>query len=187
VDDQRLLKDWRKGRPAAAQALVERYYPRMLNLFYRLTGAREPAEELTQELFVRLTRHIARQQEVDDLAGWLYRVGYNLWNDWARRTVTARSKGITQAGGDEELSGLAGPETVEAQAVAHWEREAVRAAVLELSPAHREVVVLCYYQGLPYQEIADITGVPIGTVRSRLHYAVKQLRDRLGINDEGGD
>jgi RNA polymerase sigma-70 factor (ECF subfamily) len=180
VDDQQLIELWRSGRPEAARRLVDQYYPRMLNLFYRLTGTREHAEELTQELFVRLTRQVAGQQHVDDLAAWLYRVGYNLWNDWARRTVTAREKGITRSGGDDELSRLAGFDSVERIALSHWERDAVRQAVLELAPAHREALVLSHYQELSYQEIATLTGVPVGTVRSRIHYAVRQLRARLG-------
>lgn len=180
MDDQTLIAQWQRGRPEAARALAQRYYPRMLNLFYRLTGTRTDAEELTQELFVRLTRQVARRQRIDDVAGWLYRVGYNLWNDWARRRVTARVKGIATAGGDVEIAGLAGPETVEAAALARWERDAVRQAVLDLSPEHREVLVLSHYQELSYKEIAAITGVPIGTVRSRIHYAIQHLRTRLG-------
>ncbi|MDB4896127.1 MAG: polymerase, sigma 29 subunit, SigE [Firmicutes bacterium] len=167
--------------------LVDRYYPRMLNLFYRLTGTREQAEELTQELFVRLTRHVAGQQQVENVAAWLHRVGYNLWRDWVRRMVTAREKGITAEGGDAEIARLAGPNAVEAAALSHWEHAAVRKAVLTLSPAHREAVVLHYYQGLSYLEIAEITAVPVGTVRSRIHYAITQMRGRLGPQAEGGN
>lgn len=187
MDDQACIAQWRQGRPEAARALVDRYYPRMLNLFYRLTGRREYAEELTQELFVRLTRHVAGQQQVENVAAWLHRAGYNLWRDWVRRTVTARQKGITTDGGDAEIARLPGSNNVEATAMSHWERDAAREAVLLLSPAHREAVVLCYYQGLSYQEIATITDVPIGTVRSRVHYAIEQLRGRLGLSTAGGN
>lgn len=187
MDDRECIVRWRQGHPEAARMLVDRYYPRMLNLFYRLTGTREPAEELTQELFVRLTRHVAGQQQVANVAAWLHRVGFNLWRDWVRRTVTAREKGITAEGGDEAIARLAGPNAVEAEALLHWERDAVRESVLTLSPAHREAVVLHYYQGLSYLEIAEITAVPVGTVRSRIHYAVTQLRGRLGPQAEGGN
>ena len=186
VDDRDLIERWRRGQPDAARTLVGQHYPRILNLFYRLTGTREEAEELTQDLFVRLTRHVAGNEQVEDLAAWLHRVGINLWRDWVRRTMTARQKGITTAGGDEEILRSQAPEEVEAAAMAHWERDVVRQAVLELSEAHREVIVLFYYQGCSCAEIAALTGMPVGTVRSRIHYATQRLYTRLGPNGEGG-
>lgn len=186
MDDRDLIERWRRGQPDAARTLVGQHYPRILNLFYRLTGTREEAEELTQDLFVRLTRHVAGNEQVEDLAAWLHRVGINLWRDWVRRTMTARQKGITTAGGDEEILRSQAPEEVEAAAMAHWERDVVRQAVLELSEAHREVIVLFYYQGCSYAEIAALTGMPVGTVRSRIHYATQRLYTRLGPNGKGG-
>ncbi|MGE5672658.1 MAG: RNA polymerase sigma factor [Mycobacterium leprae] len=183
-EEQQLIERWRRGSHEAAHALVQRHYPRLLNLFYRLTGERSEAEELTQELFVRLTGYIVRGGRVESLTAWLNQTALNLWRDRARRAILARTKGIAAAGGDEVLERLSGGEPVEATVLGHWERDAVRQALLDLSPPHREAIVLYHYQQLTYAQIADLTGVPIGTVRSRIHYAVDQLRRRLA--GEGG-
>lgn len=182
--DSDLLTRWRRGSPEAAQTLVQQHYPRMLNLFYRLTGTREQAEELTQDLFVRLTQQVIGDRPVDNLGAWLHTTALNLWRDQVRREITARNKGITTAGGDEEVEHVQAPDQVEAAVVAAWQQETVREAVLALGPRHREVVVLYYYQGLTYEEIARIAGIPVGTVRSRLHYAIAQLRTRLDLAEE---
>lgn len=184
--DRELIGAWRSGRADAARELVRRHYPRMLGLCYRLTGSREPAEELTQEVFVRLTRHVAAGTPIDNLEAWLHRTALNLWRDQARREITAREKGITPSGGDEVIGRCPAPVGVEDTVMRDWLRDAVRRAVVGLSPPHREVVVLHHYEGFTYAQIADLTGIPLGTVRSRLFHALRQLRDHLGPAAERG-
>lgn len=182
--DGLLISRWKSGDAEAARSLVQRHYPRTLNFLYRLTGARDPAEELTQDVFVRLTRQVFSGAEpVSDLPAWLRRVALNIWRDWVRHQARSREK---RAGGEEALDLLPSSDTVEPAALDHWLRDAVRAAVLELDPKHREVLVLCHYQGLTPAQAAEILGVPVGTVRSRIHYAVDKLRRRLGPAAEGG-
>lgn len=187
--DQELLERWqRDGNAADAHVLVQRHYSRMLNLFYRLTGTRSQAEELTQDLFLRLTEQVARGRAIQQLGAWLNATALNLWRDRIRRELRARAKGITYSGGDEEIQNLmvsASPVNLEAEVHASLEQQAVRDAVLRLAPKHREVVVLHHYQGLQYEEIARALGIPVGTVRSRLHYAVDELRARLFPVQEG--
>jgi RNA polymerase sigma-70 factor (ECF subfamily) len=186
LNERELIDRWRQGDSDAAHDLVARYYPRMLALFYRLTGTRDQAEELTQDLFVRLTRHVSQGNHVDYVAAWVNRTALNLWRDQVRRAINARDHGITANGGDEALLHCQGPDLVEDVAITHMEHDVVRNAILELTPAHREAIVLYHYQGLPYDQIAAITDVPVGTVRSRIHYAIKQLRSRLEPDSKGG-
>jgi RNA polymerase sigma-70 factor (ECF subfamily) len=187
--DQELIEIWRRdGSATHANILVQRHYPRMLNLFYRLTGTRSQAEELTQDLFLRLTEQVARGRAIQQLGAWLNATALNLWRDRIRRELRARAKGITYSGGDEEIQNLmVSPAhgNLEAEVDASLEQQAVRDAVLRLAPKHREVVVLYHYQGLQYEEIARALGIPVGTVRSRLHYAVDELRARLFQVQEG--
>jgi RNA polymerase sigma factor (sigma-70 family) len=179
-EDQNLIESWRRcGKGECAHALVKRHYPQILNLFYRLTGARAQAEELTQDVFVRLTEQVASGRPVNHLGAWLYTTALNLWRDRIRREVSARTKGITYAGGDEEIERAPAPEAVETSAHAALEKQAVRRAVLGLAPAQREVIVLYYYHEKTYEEISCTLGIPVGTVRSRLHYAVHALRSQL--------
>ncbi|MCL5676324.1 MAG: RNA polymerase sigma factor [Firmicutes bacterium] len=183
--DELLITRWRSGNAEAARTLVQRHYPRMFKLLYRLSGTRDQAEELTQELFARLTRRVSvSDKEVSNLQAWLYRAALNLWRDWVRREIYAREKGIK--GSNADIQDVPAPDAVEPAALERWLRDAVRAAILELDPQYREVLVLCYYQGLTSAEVAKLLGVPPGTVRSRTHYAIKQLRERLGPAAEGG-
>jgi len=184
--DRSLQARWRRGDAEAAQTIVTLHYPRMLGLLYRLSGTREQAEELTQELFARLTRHVRSVGPADNLGAWLYWAAVNLWRDQLRRAITARTRGITQSGGDDELARCQAPDNVEASLDASWHRDAVRQAVMDLEPRHREVVVLCYYQGLTYEETAAAVGIPVGTVRSRLHHAVAHLRRRFSYDGKEG-
>lgn len=184
--DEALLHKWRKGNAEAARLLVTRYYPRILNLFYRLTGTRETAEELTQDAFLRLTHQVARNPDVENLDAWLHRTAMNIWRDRARREILAREKGIAQSGGDMAIGAHPAPENVEDAVMVDWVRDAVRQAVLGLSPPLREAVVLHHYQGLSYAESASVMGVPEGTVRSRLYRAVQQLRECMGSDQQGG-
>jgi RNA polymerase sigma-70 factor, ECF subfamily len=177
LNDQDLLDLWRKqGGDEGAHALVERHYARMFNLFYRLTGNRSQAEELTQDLFMRLTEQIGRDAPIHHLGAWLHTSAMNLWRDWVRREATARSKGIAHSGGDEEIQHTP---TDTPSAYAAIEHQLVRRAVLSLESKHREVIALCHFQGLTYEEAAMALNLPIGTIRSRLHYALEALRERL--------
>lgn len=177
--DGLLIHRWRSGNSEAAVTLVQRHYPRTLNFLYRLTGARDQAEELTQEAFARLTRYVAGGEDIiDDVPAWLNRVALNLWRDWVRREARQRAQGLRD--GDAGLDTVPAPDAVEPAALERWLREAVRQAVLELDPKHREALVLCHYQGLSPGEAAALLGVPVGTVKSRIHYAVRVLRRRLG-------
>lgn len=184
--DRDLIGLWRSGQSTGARQLVHRYYPRMLGLCYRLTGTRDASEELCQELFARLTRQVAAGRPIDNLEAWLHRTALNLWRDRARREILAREKGITPSGGDEVLARCPTAGGVEESVMGGWLRDAVRQAILCLSPPHREVLVLHHYQGLTYLQIADLTGAPIGTVRSRMFHAIRQLREHLGPAAEGG-
>ncbi|MHB9144655.1 MAG: RNA polymerase sigma factor [Symbiobacteriia bacterium] len=183
--DGLLIHRWRSGSPEAAVTLVQRHYPRTLNFLYRLTGTRDQAEELTQEVFARLTRYVAGETDpIEDMPAWLNRVALNLWRDWVRREARQREKGMRD--GDADLAQLAAPDAVEPAALDRWLQQMVRQAVLELDPKHREVLVLCHYQGLSPGEAAALLGVPVGTVKSRIHYAVRVLRRRLGPVGQGG-
>jgi RNA polymerase sigma-70 factor (ECF subfamily) len=186
--DQELIETWRRdGNATHAHILVQRHYSRMLNLFYRLTGTRSQAEELTQDLFLRLTEQVARGRAIQQLGAWLNATALNLWRDRIRREQRARAKGIWYSGGDQEIQSLVPAQNAnrEAEILSSLEQQSVRDAVLRLAPKHREVVVLHHYQGLKYEEIARTVGIPVGTVRSRLHYAVDELRARLGHAQEG--
>ena len=177
--DDELIEGWFRGREECAQMLVGRYYPQMLNLLYRLTGARSQAEELTQDLFMRLTEQVAANRPIHHLSAWLYTAALNLWRDKARRQSIAHRVGMESDGSGKDPEETPTPTDGEAAIHAELDGEVARRAVLGLSPPYREVIVLFYYQERSYEKIASFLDIPVGTVRSRLHYAVEALRKRL--------
>lgn len=141
---------------------------------YRLTGNRDDAQDLVQEVLVRVRRGL-RNYRPGSLRGWLSRITTNAFLDEARR----RSRRPTAALPDDP--DLVLPPAPDAAETSDAERlpDHVQAALAELTPEFRVPVVLADVAGLSYAEIAEELGVPVGTVRSRIHRGRLALRERL--------
>lgn len=175
--DEWLAIRWADGDRAAMAALVRRYYQPLLSLFYRLTARRVEAEDLVQETWLRAMRSLKEPRGIA-VRPWLYRIASNLWRDEARKYIRRLAAGAATEPLEDDLD-LPAPHDVAGDVEQAEAIRRVRAALLELSPHHQEAVLLRYYQGLSYEEIAEVAGVPVGTVRSRLHHATQQLRLQL--------
>jgi RNA polymerase sigma-70 factor (ECF subfamily) len=160
--------------PPSWEDVVEAHSARVQRLAYRLTGNRADAEDLAQDVFVRAFRSLPKFRQ-GTLEGWLHRITTNLFLDEARRRARLRFDPVGVLG-DARLD-QAGPgatDPVDALLDAD-----VEDALAALSPELRSAVVLCDIEGLSYEEIASVLGVPTGTVRSRLHRGRAQLRRAL--------
>ncbi len=157
------------------QEVVERHSDRVFRLAYRLTGNRHDAEDLTQEVFVRVFRSLEGYTP-GTFEGWLHRITTNLFLDQARRKQRIRFDALS----DERADSLEGhlPEPGAAYADRTFDDDVER-ALATLAPDFRAAVVLCDVEGLPYEEIAEILGTKLGTVRSRIHRGRAQLRAAL--------
>ena len=155
--------------------IVERHSDQVFRLAYRLTGNRHDAEDLTQEVFVRVFRNLDRYTP-GTFAGWLHRVTTNLFLDQARRKQRIRFDALS----DERASRLtsSGPTPDVAYADQTFDDDVER-ALATLPPDFRAAVVLCDVEGLAYEEIAEILGAKLGTVRSRIHRGRAMLRTAL--------
>jgi RNA polymerase sigma factor (sigma-70 family) len=168
------------GERPTWDALVEQHAARVHRLAYRLTGNRADAEDLTQEVFVRVFRSFESfdwsRTSPGSVEAWLHRITTNLFLDSARRRARIRfdpiadgldAKGSLRAAASDRqvLDSLFDPD--------------VEAALAKLSPELRAAVVLCDVEGLSYEEIARVLGVRMGTVRSRIHRGRAQLRKAL--------
>ncbi len=152
--------------------MAERYRPRIYNVAYRLTGNAEDAADLTQDVFVRVLRNLHRYRP-GTFDGWLYRITKNLFLDQVRRRRRVKVEPLT----DEEWRAPQSDDPTPADVVERRTLEARLERGLRRLPAEfRLAVVLCDVEGLSYEEIADATGWPMGTVRSRIHRGRKQLR-----------
>lgn len=138
---------------------------RVYRLAYRLTGNQHDAEDLTQEVFVRVFRSLSNYTP-GTFEGWLHRITTNLFLDMARRRQRIRFEGLA----DDAAERLQGREPTPAQAFDDTNFDAdVQAALDALAPEYRAAVVLCDIEGLSYEEISATLGVKLGTVRSRIH------------------
>jgi len=154
---------------------VRDHSARVYRLAYRLTGNSHDAEDLTQEVFVRVFRSLDSYIP-GTFEGWLHRITTNLFLDMARRKQRIRFEGLA----DETEARLGGSEPTPAQAFddRHLDGD-IHAALMALAPEYRAAVILCDIEGLSYEEIADTLGVKLGTVRSRIHRGRAQLRQAL--------
>lgn len=154
--------------------LVRDHSDRVYRLAYRLTGNQHDAEDLTQDVFVRVFRSI-HTFKPGTLEGWLHRITTNLFLDGARRRQRIRMDALSVA--PEHVWGAAtGAGELHADGILDAD---VAAALEALTPEQRVAVVLCDIEGLSYEEISEVLDIKLGTVRSRIARGRAQLRDSL--------
>ena len=170
-----VLPDAAPWTPPSWDEVVRDHSARVYRLAYRLTGNVPDAEDLTQEVFVRVFRSLPTYTP-GTFEGWLHRITTNLFLDMARRRQRIRFEGL----GDDAAGRLSGDEPTPAQAfdARHLDGD-VQQALAALAPEYRAAVVLCDIEGLSYEEVASTLGVKLGTVRSRIHRGRAQLRVAL--------
>jgi RNA polymerase sigma-70 factor, ECF subfamily len=181
IDEQGLINACRAGKTEAYGVLVRRYQDRLFPTVLRLTGCAEDAHDLIQEAFLKAYEKLGRFHGESCFYTWVYRIAVNLALSGRRRkrpwlSLSEGPNGeLTEPSGDPKESDPSLP-------LERAERERiVQDALNALAPDHRAVVVMKEYDGLRYEEIAAVLGIPVGTVRSRLHRARCELRDRLRV------
>ncbi len=169
--------------PPTWEEVVRDYSAQVYRLSYRLTGNAHDAEDLTQDVFIRVFRSLHRFQP-GTFEGWLHRITTNLFLDGARRRQKIRFVGMTE--GSEERLPSSWPTPSERLADADLDHD-VAAALAALTPQFRAAVVLCDIEGLSYEEIGSVLDIKIGTVRSRIHRGRAQLRTALAHRRPTGE
>lgn len=164
------------------QELVRDHSAQVYRLAYRLTGNAYDAEDLTQDVFVKVFKSIHTFRP-GTLEGWLHRITTNLFLDQARRRQRIRMDALSVAP-DHVWGSTAGPEDDYVDAALDGD---VSAALKALSPEQRVAVVLCDIEGLSYEEIAAVLDVKVGTVRSRIARGRAALREALAHRAPTGD
>lgn len=186
VPDSELVAATLAGRTDAYATLVERHQRRLFLSLRRLIGADRDAEEIAQDAFVRAWENLRRFDPAYPFYPWLARNGVNLWHNRTRRTNREVPLGLRETDGDaagdeaEEWrwpDDGPSPETLADEARL---RERVWAAVDGLADVARQIVVMRHALELSYEEISAATGLPIGTVKSRLSRAREALAAALG-------
>jgi RNA polymerase sigma-70 factor (ECF subfamily) len=173
-DDLHLLERIRRGDTEGAAELFERYAPALLRFTDRMLSDRASAEEVTQEVFVKV---ISRAHQYDGRAGvasWLFAIAANACRDRRRRDRRAPVVPLDAAPEPRDRA-----ESVEAAIASTQRRRAVREALAGLSEEQREALVLARYHGMPYAEIAQTLGISVGAVKTRIFRAVESLKARF--------
>ncbi|CAN5630278.1 sigma-70 family RNA polymerase sigma factor [soil metagenome] len=184
-DDQPLIEACRAGDAQAFGELVRRHKDRLYAMLLRMTGCAEDAQDRLQDAFLLAFEKLDRFEGESSFYTWLYRIAVNVALSHRRkrrgpiRLSEVRPDGRPELSRDAEQSDPSLP-------LQRAERDAlIQSALNALAPDHRAVVVLKEFDGLRYEEVAAILGVPVGTVRSRLHRARQELRERLrGVVEE---
>jgi len=169
--------------PPSWDDIVRDHSARVFRLAFRLTGNRHDAEDLTQEVFVRVFRSLSSYRP-GTFEGWLHRITTNVFLDQARRKQRIRFDSLPEDFGDRLPGRIPAPDD---SYTADLFDADVEVALAELKPEFRVAVVLCDIEGLSYDEIASVLDVKIGTVRSRIHRGRAQLRKALAHRAPTGD
>jgi RNA polymerase sigma-70 factor (ECF subfamily) len=176
LDDTALVNAYLGGETRSFDVLVERYQTRLLNFVYRIVGDRERAEDLVQEVFVRVYRHLGRFDRSKKFSTWIYTIASNLAKNELRnrsRNPLVLFTSMTKGWEDEERplefeDPSSRPDDLFRK---RHVRELVESSVAQLPTHHREVFMLREIEGRSYEEIAEITDCNLGTVKSRLNRA----------------
>jgi RNA polymerase sigma-70 factor (ECF subfamily) len=177
--DQQLVKRCLQGDDYAWEAIVSSYAGRIFRLCYRYTNRRDEAEDLTQEIFIRVYQNLRSfRSETGSFQNWVLRLSRNLIIDRYRQ-----ARRFQQFGGSLELEGMhledlsrPSPQRKMEQAEAS---RIIRTALLTLSPENQEAIILRDLEGMGYQEMAEILGIPEGTVKSRISRGRMALAKQL--------
>lgn len=172
-----------KGDEAAFEQLLTQHEKSVYNLCLRMTGNPEDAMDVSQEVFLRVWKNLGSYQFDAAFSTWLFRIASNACIDFLRAKKRRNDVSLTmQDENDGEDKELAVPDETplpEEQLLAKEQQRAVMKAMSELPPDFREILQLRVVEGLPYEEIAEILDIKVGTVKSRLARARDQLRKNL--------
>jgi RNA polymerase sigma factor (sigma-70 family) len=179
VTDESLMRAVRDGDVGQLGPLFERYHARLFSFLYRMTGRRAAAEDLVQDVFVRILKYRATFRDEGRFDTWIFRIARNARADHFRRLAP-----------EEPLEGPVldrpspepGPGMRLEQA---RDRQRLECALARLRDDRRELIVLARYEAMPHDQIAEILGVEVGAVKVRLHRAVAELRDLFHEGPQG--
>lgn len=180
--EERLAGMARLGDQRAFGELVDLYKDKIYHLAYRMLSNRHEAEDIVQETFLRVYLHLDRYDAAHKFSTWIYRIGTNLCIDRLRKRRPSYSL-------DAELSATDGADgyamiasegrTPESELLLTETQQTVRRAIEQLPDKYKPIVILRYMQDLSLQEIGDILGLPVTTVKTRVHRGREFLRNKI--------
>ena len=178
--DEDLVIRSRGGDLDSFNQLILRWERPIFALAYRVIGREEDARDVCQETFLRAFRALPGFKGQAKFSSWVYRIALNLCRDWMRRQRRTPTVQMPEGADPEELAAQGGPAESIEDLVARRELSAVVAEAMALLPEEqRTAIVLKEYHGMTFQEIADLQGCPLSTVKTRLYQGLSVLRRHL--------
>ena len=171
TSDSELMRQVRGGRTAALATLFERHHARLYRYCLRMTGNRSAAEDLVQDVFMKMLKYKATFKDDSEFVPWMFGIGAQR----VPRALATHRPTITCA--DVDVDGTPQPEEAHEGPRHDGQDELVRRALLQLPADRREVLVLSRYEYKTYDEIAKVLECSVGAVKVRVHRAMKQLRE----------
>jgi RNA polymerase sigma-70 factor (ECF subfamily) len=182
LDDAAVVAAALKGQPEACEEIVRRYERPIFGLIARMVRDEAQAEDLTQDTFLKMFRALARYDQSLRFSSWLFRIAHNTAIDYLRQRRLLIASPVDDP--DDESDPLQSLPDLSAISPERSAERAELAAAVDLAldrvrPDYRAVLVLRYQEGLEYQDIADVLGAPLGTVKTFLHRARRDLAREL--------
>lgn len=185
--DGEVLARARRGEPDFFEHIVHRYSRPVTKFIYRMVGDYETALDLTQEVFLKVYTALDRYDERYKFSTWLFKIASNHTIDYLRKQ-NGCTFSLDETNGESErqlLAVVADEPSPERQAILSQRRALIESVIAQLPVPHRQIIVLRHVAELEYEEIAEVTGLPLGTVKNRIFRAREAIRKklvRLGID-----
>lgn len=189
LSDSELINQFNNGNKEAFTKLIERYQHKIYNSTFRMLGNHEDARDMAQETFIRVYKNLSKFEANSSFSTWLFRITTNICRDELRRRQ--RKIKTSNLSGEEaserNLQGMKEINNPEKISIANELNVTIQELVNQLVPEQKTVFVLREFEGLNYQEIANVLDISMGTVKSRLSRARRALREDLNkIIKNGG-
>lgn len=169
--DEALMRAVQEGDLSCLGTLFDRYHRPLFDFLSRMTGSRHVAEDLVQDVFLRILKYRGTYRDDARFETWVYKIARNARADYYAK----RDKGLPL--NDEALESPDGGPGPDGALEHERDSELLRAALLQLREDRRELLILARYQEMKHEAIAELLGVDTGTIKVRIHRAVKELRD----------
>ncbi len=186
--DAKIVEAIRAGDTGAYRELVEKYQSRIYAMICGMVRDREEAHDLTQDAFVKAFKNLDRFRLEASFYTWLYRIASNVSIDWLRKQKRRKHDEFDESRAVRDSTGMIDPIYQKQSPGKELERSQLKDRIFDametLSPEHRQIVLLREVEGYSYSEIAEVMGIPEGTVMSRVFYARRKLQGLLRADME---
>lgn len=170
--DENLMLAVRDGEVGKLGILFDRHHRDLFDFFFRMTGRRSVADDLVQDVFFRILKYRKTFRDQSWFKAWMFHIARNARFDYYR---SHRGEAILE---DDHADGLPSPSPLPGQQLEHEQQALLlECAMFKLAPEKREVLILSRYQDMKYEQIAELMSCEVGTVKTRVHRALKELRD----------